>query len=57
MATDNEIPLQNINIINNIIIGTRIGIYFFTDFNEGTYNYVKILFNTLWNVDKTPILF
>ena len=57
MSDDNKIRFENINIINNIIIGTRIGIYFFTDFIQGTYNYVKILFNTLWNVDKTPILF
>ena len=49
--------IQNINITNNIIIGTRIGISFFTMGAGGGYNNVKIFHNTLWNVDVTPIWF
>ena len=47
--------IQNISITNNIIIGTRIGISFFTMGAGGGYNNVKIFHNTLWNVDVTPI--
>ena len=48
---------KGINITSNIFIGTRIGIYYFTESNEGTYCEVRILFNTLWNIEKAPIFF
>ena len=48
---------KNILIENNIIIGTRIGIQFFGFKDYGYYYNVSILFNTLWNVDYTPIMF
>lgn len=49
--------IQNISITNNIILGTRIGISFFIMGSGGGYNEVKILHNTLWNVDLTPLWF
>ena len=49
--------ISGINITSNIFIGTRMGIYYFTESNEGTYNEIKILFNTLWNIENAPILF
>ena len=57
MSPDAYNSIERIRIENNIIIGTRIGIYFFTQHTGGTYNKVKIYFNTLWNVDYTPLLF
>ena len=57
MSPDIYNSIERINIENNIIIGTRIGIYYFTQNTGGTYNNVKIYFNTLWNVDYTPLLF
>ena len=51
------IVLSNILIKNNIIIGTRMGIYFFTMGNGGAYDKVRILHNTLWNVFTTPVWF
>ena len=57
LSSDNYHYLERINIENNIIIGTRIGIYYFPQYSGSTYNEVKIYFNTLWNVDYTPILF
>ena len=57
MSSDNYHYLERINIENNIIIGTRIGIYYFPQYMGGTYKEVKIYFNTLWNIDYTPILF
>ena len=55
-----EYPLsevENINITNNIIIGTRIGISFSPLGNGGGYNNIRIFHNTLWNVDLTPLWF
>lgn len=49
--------IDNILITNNIMIGTRMGIYFFTMDNGGGYHNIKILHNTLWNVWTTPIWF
>lgn len=49
--------ITNIVIVNNIIIGTRIGIYFFTLDAGGSYNRTEIECNTLWNIEYTPILF
>ena len=51
------IVISNILIKNNIIIGTRMGIYFFTMGNGGAYDKVRILHNTLWNVFTTPVWF
>ena len=49
--------LHNINITNNIILGTRIGINYFITNNRTGYHNVRILHNTLWNVHVTPISF
>ena len=51
------IVISNILIQNNIIIGTRMGIYFFTMGDGGAYDQIKILHNTLWNVGTTPVWF
>ena len=51
------IVISNILIKNNIMIGTRMGIYFFTMGNGGGYDRIKILHNTLWNVYVTPVWF
>ena len=51
------ISIDNITIQNNVMIGTRMGIYFFTMGNDASYNKIKILHNTLWNVFVTPIWF
>ena len=52
----NEVDIENIVIQNNVIIGTRMGIYFFL-IGSGGYNNIKILHNTLWLVSVTPIWF
>jgi hypothetical protein len=39
------------------MIGTRMGIYFFTMGSGGGYDKIKILHNTLWNVYVTPVWF
>ncbi len=57
MSPDIYNSIERINIENNIIIGTRIGIYYFLQYMGGTYREVKIYFNTLWNIEYTPILF
>ena len=51
------ITISNILIQNNIMIGTRMGIYFFTMGSGGAYDKIKILHNTLWNVFTTPVWF
>ena len=51
------IVISNILIKNNVIIGTRMGIYFFSIGTGGGYDKIKILHNTLWNVSVTPIWF
>ena len=51
------ITISNIIIKNNVMIGTRMGIYFFTMGNGGAYDNIKILHNTLWNVFVTPVWF
>ena len=51
------ITISNILIKNNIMIGTRMGIYFFTMGNGGAYDKIRILHNTLWNVFVTPVWF
>ena len=56
-ASRNGISIDNITIQNNVMIGTRMGIYFFTMGNDASYNKIKILHNTLWNVFVTPIWF
>ena len=57
MSPEYPRDIQNISITNNIIIGTRIGISFSIVGVGGGYNNVKILHNTLWNVEMTPIWF
>ena len=52
----NEFDIVNIVIKNNVIIGTRMGIYFFL-IGTGGYDNIKILHNTLWKVSVTPIWF
>ena len=54
--SQNSADIENIVIQNNVIIGTRMGIYFFL-IGTGGYNNVKILHNTLWKVSVTPIWF
>jgi len=51
------IVISNILIQNNVMIGTRMGIYFFTMSEGGDYDQIKILHNTLWNVYTTPVWF
>ena len=51
------IVISNIVIKNNVMIGTRMGIYFFTMGSGGGYDKIKILHNTLWNVFTNPIWF
>lgn len=48
--SQNSVGIENIIIQNNVIIGTRIGIYFFLIGSGGLYNNIKILHNTLWKV-------
>ena len=56
LSSDSENDIENIEIQNNIIVGCRIGIYFFIT-GTGTYKSVKIYHNTIWMVDITPIWF
>jgi len=51
------ITISNILIKNNVMVGTRMGIYFFTMGSGGGYDKIKIFHNTLWNVSVTPIWF
>ena len=51
------ITISNIVIKNNVMIGTRMGIYFFTMGSGGAYDKIQILHNTLWNVFVTPVWF
>jgi len=53
----NEYNIENIIIKNNIIIGTRMGIYFFQIGDGSGYSNVKILFNTMWYVSVAPLWF
>jgi len=53
----NEYNIENIIIKNNIIIGTRMGIYFFQIGEGSGYSNVKILFNTMWYVSVAPLWF
>ena len=57
MSPDDEHPISYIYIINNIFLGTRIGIYFSLPDIGGAYDNVRIIHNTLWNVHVTPIWF
>ena len=52
----NGVDIEIIVIKNNIIIETRMGIYFFL-IGSGGSNNIKILHNTLWLVSVTPIWF
>ena len=49
--------IDNITITNNIIIGARVGIFFFPDCSRGGYDKIKIFHNTLWNISQTPVRF
>ena len=53
----NEYNIENIIIQNNIMIGTRMGIYFFQIGEGSGYSNVKILFNTMWQVSVAPLWF
>ena len=55
-GADNKSILDKIIIKNNIIINTRIGIYFFQTGFSG-YNKIKILHNTIWNVRVSALYF
>ena len=48
----NEYNIDNVIIKNNIIIGTRMAIYFF-QIGNGGYNNIKILHNTMWLISTT----
>ena len=52
--SSNENIVDNITIKNNIILGTRIGIYFFQTGSSG-YSKVKILHNTIWYISVSPL--
>ena len=52
----NEHKIENIIIQNNVMIGTRMGVYFF-QIGPAGYNNVKILHNTLWFVSVSPFWF
>ena len=57
MTNMNKDVVNYINITNNIILGTRIGIHFFMQDVKGGYEFINIIHNTLWNVHVTPIWF
>ena len=57
MTNVNNYVVRSINITNNIIIGTRIGIHYFMQDVKGGYEFISISHNTLWNVHVTPIWF
>ena len=52
----NEYNIDNVIIKNNIIIGTRMAIYFF-QIGNGGYNNIKILHNTMWLISTTTLWF
>ena len=52
----NENKIENIFIQNNIIVGTRIAIYFF-QIGFSAYTKIKILHNTLWLIGVTSLWF
>ena len=56
LSTDSTYDIEDLEIQNNIIIGCRIGIYFFIT-GIGSYKSVKIYHNTIWMIDITPIWF
>ena len=57
LSPEDNNSISYINITNNIILGTRIGIYYSNKNINGGYDNVRILHNTLWNVHVTPIWF
>ena len=56
LSTDSTYDIENVEIQNNLIIGCRIGIYYFIT-GTGSYKAVNIYHNTLWKIDITPIWF
>jgi len=52
----NEYKIENIVIQNNVMIGTRMGVYFF-QLGPAGYTNIKILHNTLWLVSVNPFWF
>ena len=56
LSTDSSYDIEEVEIQNNIIIGCRIGIYYFVT-GIGSYKSVKIYHNTIWMIDITPIWF
>ena len=53
-VSGNEFDIVNIVIKNNLIVRTRMSIYFFL-IGTGVYDNIKILNNTLWKVSVAPI--
>ena len=49
--------ILGIFIENNVIIGTKIGIHFYLNEKSGGYGEIRILHNTLWNIEETPVVF
>ena len=49
--------IEDVIITNNIIISTNGGIFYFSERDEGGYDNIKILHNTLWKVSYSPIIF
>ena len=56
LSTDSTYDIDNVEIQNNLVIGCRIGIYYFIT-GTGSYKAVNIYHNTLWKIDITPIWF
>ena len=56
LSSNNTNSVKNITIQNNLIVGCRIGIYYFPN-GIGLYDLIKIYHNTIWMIDITPIWF
>ena len=56
LSSDSFYDIESVEIQNNVIIGCRIGIYYFIT-GTASYKDIKIYHNTIWMVDITPIWF
>ena len=56
LSSDSLYDIESVEIQNNVIIGCRIGIYYFIT-GTASYKDIKIYHNTIWMVDITPIWF